>query len=506
MRTDLQGVAGIPDGPQPRQRTTAVTEATIAIGGGLVAGVVAGALPLPGLLAVVGVVLLVALLISEVVLSYRPFWIFLVVLLAGYAFLGKGFAYLGVGEVYVGEVGLALGVSTFAVSAALGRLRIRALLALPGLGLLLVFVAWQALRTVPFLRQYGIDALRDGALWGYAAFAVCVAALVPSSVVQRFVAGYGRVLPVFLIWAPLVFLAEKVGVEMPTLPGSRLPLLHVKAGDIGVHLGGIAAWMLLTPARDSGERTERGSPWLWVLWWAAWAAVASTGRAAAIAALLGMAVAVALSGRIRWGRIAFGAAVVASLIVMSGVRATLKGGEFSAEHLATSMVSIVSNGADASGAENLQVTKEWRLRWWRTIVSYTVNGRFFWLGKGYGINLAADDGFLVGDRSLRSPHNAFMTVLARSGVPGLVLFVAFLAVLSIWLLRVVVPTRGASRKDRAFAAWGLAYLAALLGNAFFDIYLEGPMGGIWFWTVIGLCWAHLGPGLATGAAATARAE
>ena len=32
----------------------------------------------------------------------------------------------------------------------------------------------------------------------------------------------------------------------------------------------------------------------------------------------------------------------------------------------------------------------------------------------------------------------------------------------------------------------LAYWVAFMINASFDVYLEGPMGGIWLWTVIGV--------------------
>ena len=31
-----------------------------------------------------------------------------------------------------------------------------------------------------------------------------------------------------------------------------------------------------------------------------------------------------------------------------------------------------------------------------------------------------------------------------------------------------------------------AYWTAFLVNAAFDVYLEGPMGGIWFWSVFGV--------------------
>src|SRR5262249_39446202 len=115
---------------------------------------------------------------------------------------------------------------------------------------------------------------------------------------------------------------------------------------------------------------------------------------------------------------------------------------------------------------------------------------YFWDGKGFGINLADDDGFqVVGEYGppLRSPHNAYMTVLARMGGPGMVLFCGSQVLFGISMIL------GSLRARRAGAWWWarldlwiLSYWCAFLVNAAFDVYLEGPQGGIWFWCVIGL--------------------
>ena len=75
-----------------------------------------------------------------------------------------------------------------------------------------------------------------------------------------------------------------------------------------------------------------------------------------------------------------------------------------------------------SNTSNLEGTRAWRLQWWQDIIDYTVHGRYFWTGKGFGINLADDDDYqgTVNGLPNRSPHNIQMTVLARAGVPGLV--------------------------------------------------------------------------------------
>src|SRR5205823_3428657 len=112
---------------------------------------------------------------------------------------------------------------------------------------------------------------------------------------------------------------------------------------------------------------------------------------------------------------------------------------------------------------------------------------YFWTGKGFGVNLATDDGFQVSqDESLRSPHNIHMNVLARMGVPGL-FFWGFMHLT--WLYGIVDAYLRSRR--RGHQNWcGLflflfAYYLAFMINGSFDVFIEGPMGGVWFWTIYG---------------------
>ena len=138
--------------------------------------------------------------------------------------------------------------------------------------------------------------------------------------------------------------------------------------------------------------------------------------------------------------------------------------------------------------EGLEGTKRFRLRWWGAIINYTVFGEHFWTGKGFGINLADADGFQANvDGSLRAPHNSHMTALARMGVPGFVLWVLLQGGFAIGLLwSVLVNRRAGDLKLAAMGGWILAYWAAMMVNTSFDPYLEGPQGGIWFWSLFGL--------------------
>ena len=104
------------------------------------------------------------------------------------------------------------------------------------------------------------------------------------------------------------------------------------------------------------------------------------------------------------------------------------------------------------------------------------------------MNLADSDGFQsTADGSLRAPHNTHFTVLARMGVPGFVVWVAFLGIFGVGLLRATLRHRRAGNMTAAaVGAWALAYWVAMLVDTSFDPYLEGPQGGIWFWAIIGV--------------------
>ncbi len=135
----------------------------------------------------------------------------------------------------------------------------------------------------------------------------------------------------------------------------------------------------------------------------------------------------------------------------------------------------------------LEGTENFRLAWWGTIVNYTVFGDQFWTGKGFGINLADSDGFQsTGDGSLRAPHNSHLTVLARMGVPGFILWVALQVAFGVGLLRAALFNRRRGETVlAATAAWLLLYWVAMMIDTSVDPYIEGPQGGIWFWAVIG---------------------
>jgi hypothetical protein len=453
--------------PDPRALTATVT-VTLALGVGV--AVVAGPLTMAAVVALLAGAALV-------VVGRRIPAVFqaaLAGLLLGYLFFGKGFAYIGAGGAYVGEVGVALAVAATIVS--IGRWRVGAVEML-----LLAFMAWGAIRTVPYVGQYGPLALRDAVTWVYALVAIGVAATLTAPAMHTAVGLYRRIAPIAVIWFPIAAVLTIVfGDRIPAVPGSTVPFVYFKGGDTGVHLAGIAAFTL---AGLYGGRPVREAL-LWVGWAASGAIAAALNRGGMIAAATSVFTLLFVRRLSHW-------------LVLAAVAVTLLTGAFLADpqidlgvqrtvsfqQLVENVTSIFANQPNTTN----QGTKEWRIQWWNKIIGYTIDGPYFWTGKGYGINLADSDGFQVNaDLSLRAPHSAHFEILARSGVPGLVLWILLQAAWVAAMLRATIRARASGRTWwLAVIAWLFVYWLAAIVNMSVDVYLGGPQGGIWFWAVFG---------------------
>ena len=404
--------------------------------------------------------------------------VWLCVALAGYAFIGRGFASLGVAPLFIGEAGLALGLLGMAAAGSYACL----LATWPGL-LLTTLLAWVAVRVVPGFQLYGVVALRDAVIAGYGLFALIVVALLVErperlAVIVRLYGGFARVFGLFA--TPLFALGALFWTHLPTWPISQAPLISVRPGEIAVHLAGISVFTL------AGLR--RASP-AWLVIVVLGVALISPSRGAMLAYVLPVAAAVVLTGQtarvLPW---LLGAALLFAAAYALDLDIAMEGGRsIGPRQIVDNVVSLIGS----SDAANLDNTKAWRLGWWHAIENYTFHGDYFWTGKGFGQSLAELDGFVVGEELggpvLRSPHNAHLTILARAGVPGLALWAA--TCLS-WFAMVLHASFDARRRGlpiwSSLFVWIACYVAAILIDASFDVALEGPMLGIWFWCLFGL--------------------
>ena len=86
----------------------------------------------------------------------RFFLIAMGALLIGYAVFKKGFAYVGVAPLFIGEV--FLGFSFFLLLAGSYSSRI---FGSPLMWIIILFISWGAIRTLPYIEEFGLNAFRD---------------------------------------------------------------------------------------------------------------------------------------------------------------------------------------------------------------------------------------------------------------------------------------------------------------------------------------------------------
>ncbi|UQN09753.1 O-antigen ligase family protein [Deinococcus sp. QL22] len=415
------------------------------------------------------------------------------VCLLGYAMMGRGFAYLGVAPLFVGEMILAVCIVATLVSLS-GKQLVQSKITYVLVAFLLIGLA----ATVTQVGTYALDALRDAVLWGYGLFGLAVAALLlHTGLTLNAARTYLRFIPVFLVWTPIAtFIFELFPRALPRIPGSQALLIDLKGGDIAVHLAGIATLMMLglpqllrpVTARLNAVTSTR-QEWLWWMLWLAAALIplfrVRAGIVAIAAAVL-IVLVLRFGARVkaRWGKPALLFTLALTALLTFGGRINLgeERNTISAEALLLNLQGITGQTGDG----DRDGSRGWRLKWWTDIVNYTANGPYFWTGKGYGINLADDDGYQLEGNTLRSPHNGHLNILARSGVPGVVVWALLqLAFMAALLRAYQLAKRAGQDLWVRLNVWVLAYWAAFMVNASFDVYLEGPQGGIWFWSLFG---------------------
>ncbi len=325
------------------------------------------------------------------------------------------------------------------------------------------------------------DVLRDSVIWGYAVFSIVIFVIAIRSSLNPLIKTYSSKMKYLPIWGI-------IGFAIPTLfpdvfrgllwvPDNQVAF-HVKPGDLACHLAASLLFYKLF-----GEKLN---PLLILLWICAAALLALTSRASMLVLAFGIIFGVLLRPKSKILATIVSISVLSLIFLYaSGIEFAIRSGRLiSFQSVIDNIISIFSEVDDDSKSG----TKRWRLLWWNDIIHYTVFGEYFWFGKGYGINLSVDDGYLVGtDTSLRSPHSIHFNILARGGVLAagawILLNISFLIEM---LISIYIFKKYQQTSLIRVCYWVLGYWLFFQVNASFDVFLEGPNGGIWFWTVIGI--------------------
>lgn len=404
-------------------------------------------------------------------------------LVFGYIVGNRGFAQLmpvpGV-PLLPAEIGLALAGAWLAVRCAQAKV-------LPWRpdALNYALLAWIVLgtgRIVFDLPRHGFLALRDYAAVYYVAFFFVTQHLAQEARVRKFLLGCFIAASVCL---PPVFALFELFPDffLGTLTLRGIPLIFFK-GDLAPLFMAVGAVLLYLRAQGGHRLWARPLATGLVVWVAV-----GENRAA----LLGLIVAFGWIGLSRYRAFPAVQAALAAL-VLSGLVAATQIGDFPrlerrlAElgDRAQSLVDWSGRGAYRQEHGSIKSdNNQFRWVWWRSVATETLAQNPV-LGLGFGHDLA--HGFLqeynpdmAEEFTARSPHSVVVTALGRLGLAGV-------AVLG-WCGLILARRTWRAMRDPAGDAMQVALWAALWPiaiSACLGVVLEGPMGAVIFWTLLGL--------------------
>jgi hypothetical protein len=409
-------------------------------------------------------------------------------LIFGYVIGNRGFAQVTLFPglpLLFGELGLGFALTVLLLRGALQR-------QLPwsgnGLGYVLLF--WLALGfgRIPWdVRTYGFLALRDFATLYYALFFFVTLVLCrheKSRLVLRLaLTATFVVLPVTTLLAGLF-----PDFFLTNLLIKGVPLILYKE-DLATTYGYVG-FLWLLPRQDM-DRSES-----WWRWGFAAALLVNGLLGLSRASLVGLLVAsvwLARSGR--WRALRTIAVVCLAGLVAVTSYSVLQRRQFN-QTKAYAVYEAAASIVDFSGTRTYQSgysndkgdNNRFRLVWWRNVAEATLQTSPL-LGLGFGADLAS--GFVqeyypdtANEFTTRSPHNVFMTMLGRLGLLGVAAWLLVYVTQAVMTARVAHASRQNNALEEAMILHAMCWVVMI--SACFGVVLEGPMGAIPFWIILGL--------------------
>jgi O-antigen ligase len=346
---------------------------------------------------------------------------------------------------------------------------------------ILVWILLGAIRLPLDMKHFGVIALRDFAMVYYSAFFFIAQAFGSD-------AGSTRVLKRSLTIAFALLIPVVVSIQVSPdfltdhLTWRGIPIIYHKSDLIGTSLAAGFFWLWT-------RKTVTGQ-WFWTVL-AAFSLVMIGAMASPRAAMAAIAATTALwlfTGKWRIAAAQFGIVAVALVLAIAAL-------SFSGRDLKTSAPYSVYEHAisifDPAGTGTYINSEsgdpggnnQFRFIWWRDVIDETLDKSPVF-GLGFGADLSTQflaDFDLLSDESFntRSPHSMIVTVFGRMGIAGLVAWMAVSAGIARMVWRLF------KRGDPD--GMGLASVACVIWvSACVGVVLEGPMGAVLFWTVLGL--------------------
>ena len=354
-------------------------------------------------------------------------------------------------------------------------------------GLLLLWLAIGMGRLFPDLRLFGFMALRDFAMVYYLLYFFTVQSLAlhePSrKLIQNAVLISFALLPVAGMLAsvfPTFFLTHFLVKEVP--------IIFFKGDLLATYL--FTGFIILLP---STSFSWRDGLWRWI---AALGSLLLGFVLVSRAGMVGLFVALGwlgYSGRWLYTRIV--AVACASGLLLIVITSLLNEADFrqtKAYRVYEAVISITDYSGTGHYENELGRDKpdnnRFRLIWWKNVATETLSTSPIF-GLGFGADLA--HGFLLeyyptsaADFTARSPHNIFMTTLGRMGLLGTAVLLAIYWTIGRATAKCARKLRSGSVEPETMAMQAAIWVVMV--SACFGVVLEGPMGAIPFWIMLGL--------------------
>ncbi len=259
-----------------------------------------------------------------------------------------------------------------------------------------------------------------------------------------------------------------------------VPLIYFKGDLLGTFL---AAGSVLAFVRfeQIGSRTALCVSLLMA------GATMTTNNRASMLGLMVPAIVLAVAGRPRFLAVLGGSAVAGALVLLFAAQVRGQQWENTPLHdmyeRALSLTdpygqnSYTGEETSYKGDNNV-----FRSVWWGIIIRETLYTNP-WYGLGWGADLAEPFVRIYypeggEDFAVRSPHNVFVTIFARTGVVGILPFLGIVYAFAVQAWRAI------RLRSESTGLWCAAI--TIFTSSCFGVVLEGPMGAILFWTILGL--------------------
>lgn len=330
------------------------------------------------------------------------------------------------------------------------------------------------------VRAYGASALRDFAMVYYAVFFLLAQHAARSPRCRQFLLHCLAVSCVMLLVMQFLY-QHFQDIFLSTLTIRGIPIIFYKGDLAGLFMASGAVIFFV-----AFERERR--------WWRLGLSLLLTGGAIATnnrALMVGIAlvaVFLTLGGRWRFAATQAIAGVIACVVLLFAAYVSNKPWQQTPLHGIYERVLSIADpfGQRAYSGEDTFFkgdNNRFRAIWWNAVFEETAQQNP-WIGLGFGHDLAAR--FVreyypdsSEDFNTRSPHNVILTIFGRMGVVGLA---PFLLIMGLMAHHIVVAARAGPSPE--LGLWSVTWI--ILIGAIFGVVLEGPMGAVIFWVVLGI--------------------